>query len=749
MFLYNLYVTNNQIIISYFLDKQSTMKFFNMKALKAMVVLLALPSTLFAQAWITKHGMTSSQYQNEFNVNAQNGYRLTSVNGYTTNGAERYIALWEKVTGPAMVARHSMTASEYQTAFNTYTKQGYRLTQVSGYAVNKVAQFAAIWEKKSGGAWVARHNMTASQYQSAFNTYAGQGYRLQHINGYVVNGVEYFAAIWEKVSGPAWVARHNLTSSQYQTEFNTRNSQGYVLTQVSGYSKNGVDLYAAIWQKISSPLRYARHGVSAVNYQHVVDNMYYQGYRPVCVNAFASGTSSKFNNIWTNTNMSGSDIAKIDAAASSYMNNQGVTGLSIAVTKDGRLVFAKGYGFANPATKEEMSPNHSMRIMSISKPVTSVGIMTLVQQGKLNLDWKVFGPSGILGSKYPTPVGKEKLNNITVRQMLLMTSGLRTCNGESVFWDASKTVADAMNVLMNASDLISNDVNVAFEYSNTNFFILARVIEERSGLSYENFIRTYVLNKAGIGSKMYVGQANGNPKAGEATYTPLTKMNLQQWDGFGGWVARPLDLVNFLRYVDGKTIPSDILSSTNHTTMTTGSMLNSGYGFGWSVNGSLQSHNGCHGSSRSFLVELAGGISYSVIVNSQPLNDGCGWTMKSTMESGLSGVVSYPSYNLFGSTPLAINAKMNDEESDDPSLDLSFNDAKTTENLVKVFPNPGSGGVINFTNAGDILSVTIADATGRTETYKGQDQINTNLKGVLIVKIVTLQGSIIEKVVMN
>jgi len=617
------------------------------KSIAAILVLVLFVQPVSAQAWVARHGLSPADYQSAFNTYTQQGYRLKTMSGYTCGGQEKYIALWEKTSGPEWAARHGLSAQDYQAAFDDFSKKGYRLTWVSGYQVGNQAKFAAIWQKQGGAAWAARHNMTAADYQAAFDSYSKSGYRLIQVCGYVVGGTEYFAAIWDKSAGGAWTARHNMTASQYQQAFNDNAGQGYTLKMVSGYNKGGTDLYAAIWEKISSPLWAARHGVSSANYQYVFDNMYYQGYKPVYLNAYASGGSCEYNGIWTNTNMKGSDIGAIDKAVDQYMSSQNVKGLSLAVCKDGRLVFAKGYGAADPGAGEEMSPDQPMRIMSISKPVTSMGVMTLLDKHKISLDKTVFGPSGILGAKYPTPAGKQKLNNITVRQLLTHTSGLRTCNGEPVFWDKTKTPADAMNVLLNASDLITTDTGKQYIYSNTNYFILARVIEQVSGQSYETYIRSNVLNPAGIGTTMYVGEASGNIRAGEASYSPAYNMNLQLWAGFGGWVARPIDLLKFLNRCDGATPPSDIITNTTHTAMTTGSKQSPGYACGWGVSGNLQNHNGCFGSSRSFLVELAGGISYSVIINSAPSNDDCGWTMKGAIEGGLSKVSGYPGYDLF------------------------------------------------------------------------------------------------------
>jgi hypothetical protein len=152
------------------------------------------------------------------------------------SGKAYYAAIWDKSAGPAWVARHGMTSAQYQQEFDKYGKEGYRLVHVSGYGVSGKAHYAAIWEKKSGPAWAARHGMTSAQYQEEFDKYGQQGYRLVQVSGYNVGGQAYFAAIWEKASGPAWVARHGMASGLYQFEFDKLVQQGYRLILVSGYS---------------------------------------------------------------------------------------------------------------------------------------------------------------------------------------------------------------------------------------------------------------------------------------------------------------------------------------------------------------------------------------------------------------------------------------------------------------------------------------------------------------------------------
>jgi hypothetical protein len=238
--------------------------------------------------FVAKHGLTSQQYQDEFNAWVSQGYCLALVNGYTVKGQDHYAAIWEKRDGPAFVARHGLSGAAYQHEFDTLVAQGYRLRVVSGYEVGGQDRYAAIFEKSPGPAWVARHGLSPQQYQQEFDAHVAQGYRLKLVNGYGVGGQERFAAIWEKDNGPPFVARHGLTSQQYQQEFDVlTGQQGFRLAWVSGYRHANEERFAAIWEKSPSPAWVARHGMSAPVYQGEFNRLVgAEGYRLVQVSGY-------------------------------------------------------------------------------------------------------------------------------------------------------------------------------------------------------------------------------------------------------------------------------------------------------------------------------------------------------------------------------------------------------------------------------------------------------------------------------
>ena len=230
-------------------------------------------------AWQARHGLSSADYQKAFDDLLRQGYRLVEVSGYTDNDNEAYAAIWEQRQGPAWTARHGLTFAQHQQEFDKLVGQGYRPLDVSGYTVQGQDRYASVWEKSAGPPWVARHGLTSTQYQQEFDRLIREGYRLVDISGYTVGGEDRYAAIWEKREGPAWVARNGMTSAQYQQEFNTFSQQNYRLVRVRGWSSGSSAHFAAIWEQTDGPPWVARHGMQATDYQEQFDKLAKGGYR--------------------------------------------------------------------------------------------------------------------------------------------------------------------------------------------------------------------------------------------------------------------------------------------------------------------------------------------------------------------------------------------------------------------------------------------------------------------------------------
>jgi CubicO group peptidase (beta-lactamase class C family) len=575
-------------------------------------------------AWVARHGMTSDQYQDEFNTWVGKGYRLTYVSGYTVGGDPRFAAVWEWSEGPAWVARHGMTADQYQQEFDAQTRAGYRLVLVNGYSVGGSDRYVAIWEQRSGPAWIARHGMTDAQYQQEFDAQVAAGYRLVHVSGYEVAGQARYAAIWEQRPGPAWVARHGLTADQYQHEFDAQVAAGFRLLHVSGYAVGGTPLYAGIWEQSPSSRWMAFHGVPGASYQAKFDELARQGYRPVEVNAYAATGGEQFAGIFMD------DLSAMDRVAVDAMTKYKLPALSVAITKDGRLVYAKAYGTADQAANTPATVSTLFRIASDSKPITSVAIQRLVEQGLVGYDDHVFGPGSLLGTRYgthwndnPLPASYRTLESVTVRHLLTHTGGGWTNDGtDPMFTNPTMSQADLITWTLDNRPL-ANAPGTTYAYSNFGYCVLGRVIEAVTGQGYADWVKANVLTPVGIADMTIAGDTLASRLPNEAVYYSSTGenpygMQVARMDSHGGWLATATDLVRLAVRVDGFATKPDILSSATITTMTTPWAPGQGYAMGWAVN-TLGNwwHTGSLPGTSSILVRTSGGFTWAAITNSR------------------------------------------------------------------------------------------------------------------------------------
>ena len=608
-----------------------------------------------ATPFIARHGLTSAEYQNAYTSFGSSGYRLIKVSGYEVNNSARFAAFWEKTTGPAMRAHHNQTGAQFLTTFQNNVSDGYRMTYIDSYEVGGKIYYASIWNKEGGPAWKAYIGMTSANYQNKFNTFGNDGYRVTCITGARVNGTDYYAAIWKKQGGPAIRAHHGQSPGAYQTTFSKNLNDGYRPVHVSAWAVGGSSRFASVWEKSGGHPLWARHHMTHGQYQSEFENGFYSGYRIRHVNGYSVNGSPRFLAVWDNCNFSAADLQLIQSKVDAYMGAQGLPGLSIAISRKGKLVFARGYGMADTGAGVIMSPRHQLRNASVSKAMTGLAVMKLVEQGQLSLGDKVFGPGELLGTTYGTMPYSNRVRNITVRHLLTHTSGWSNTNG-------SGDVQDPMFMSFNnQSDVIDHMIDTrgvasspgsTYEYLNFGFCVMGRVIERVTGQSYENYVKNAILAPSGI-TRAGIGNTSVNNKLqDEVTYYPSAAYNLRprHMDAHGGWVTSPIDLLKLSVRADGYAYPGDMISPASRADLLNGTAANSTYGLGWFTSNSGQGHNGAMRGTIGFLWQQnSGDISIAVIANRRPgsSQDNFAFGARNMVLDIANSVSEWPAYNLF------------------------------------------------------------------------------------------------------
>ena len=507
----------------------------------AFILGLLMAVDAVAQPWVARHGMTSAQYQSEFNTWTGQGFRLTHVSGYTVAGQARFAAIWEQKPGPAWVARHGLTSAQYQAEFNTWVRQGYRLVVVDGYESAGEARYAAIWEQTSGPAWVARHGMTSGEYQNEFNTWVGQGYRLTWVQGYGVGGFDYYAAIWEKATGPAWVARHGMTSAAYQSEFDTFTARGYRLTHVSGYNAGGTDYYAAIWEAAGGPAWVARHRLTSGGYQHEFTDRYLQGYRLKQVDGYPLGLADRYAAIWeaepnaqSGRYCANGQCFDLDRFADLLTDSlQGIVMKFGFEIRRGLSVIKHAEGLKRTAADPPASAftvSDRFNPASVSKTVTAAAVLQLLAKNRISINTPIYG---YLPTNWTIPQNNK---TITFKEVLTHRSGLRNAVAGGLEYAHVKTL---MQTEINLGDKVE-------EYENVNYAVLRVLVASLDGYSdwvnnpgpntaarFIKYVNASLFNPLGVYGVEY------KPAASSPTLFYPNPAGTSNGTTYGDWSLRP------------------------------------------------------------------------------------------------------------------------------------------------------------------------------------------------------------------
>jgi N-acyl-D-amino-acid deacylase len=346
------------------------------------------------------------------------------------------------------------------------------------------------------------------------------------------------------------------------------------------------------------------------------------------------------------------EMAALDEMMTALMRKWNVPGGAMAVAKEGKLVFAHGYGWADRDAGTPVEPDSLFRIASISKPVTAAAILLLVEQGRLSLDAKALD---VL--KSPIVEGKiqdQRWRQITIRQLLAHTAGFdREKSFDPMF--RCYEIAEATHAPPPADTtaiihyMLGRPLDFApdtkWAYSNFGYCLLGRVIEQVTGRNYADVVQDVVLRPAGI-KRMQIGRTRlsgrlpgevryyvpGDPKCrsvfpDEKEQVPCAngEFYLEALDSHGGWVASATDLVRFATALDGSRKPCLLKPETRRLIETRPPPLaktSAYYGLGWNVRpvgkGANWWHNGSLPGTMTLLVRTHNGLCWAALFNLRP-----------------------------------------------------------------------------------------------------------------------------------
>jgi len=385
------------------------------------------------------------------------------------------------------------------------------------------------------------------------------------------------------------------------------------------------------------------------------------------------------------------ELEAIDHLVQNFMGEHQAPSISVAVTDQGRLVYARAFGYADIATKEQARPESRYRIASISKPVTAAAIFRLIEQGKLTLDTKIFDV--LEGYEPPSEEAnvEERLAHITVLHCLQHSGGWdRGASFDAMF--RSVDFAKALNLPPPADQdaIIRNmmaqpldfDPGTKQAYSNFGYCLLGRVIAKLTGISYEKYVQQQVLAPAGARTMTQGRTAPELRQADEVRYysgyrsssvfedmlgkkvpAPYGAWHLEAMDSHGAWIASAIDLARFAVAFDGDETRSLLKPATLETMFqrptgsaeldVKGKPKERCYAAGWArretADGPVFTHGGALAGTSTYLYKRADGRNWIVLFNARrsPRTSYLPRAIESELNRVLDNVAGWPTHDLF------------------------------------------------------------------------------------------------------
>ncbi len=360
-------------------------------------------------------------------------------------------------------------------------------------------------------------------------------------------------------------------------------------------------------------------------------------------------------------------------------------GGAVALVKDGRLVLRRGYGLADVEADEATRWQDRFRVASVSKPITAAAVMSLVEEGLLDLDEPAFALLDDLPAADPA-AEDPRLAQVTIRDLLQHSGGWdRDASFDPMFFSTQIATAMGVEAPAEAETIVRYMRNVpldfdpgtAYAYSNFGYCVLGRIIERVAGAPYAEVVRERILDPAGIESMALGRSLLEDRLTGEVRYygapgqgvapsvfpgegmVPLEygSFYLEAMDSHGAWVASAPELARFVEAVDGRPDFADVLTPSAIDAMTAQPAVPTWagspywYAFGWLVRPSNGDANWWHGGSlpgtTAKIIRTWDGFTMVALFNARDPQAQVGGAVDAALWEARDTVTAWPDYDLF------------------------------------------------------------------------------------------------------
>jgi CubicO group peptidase (beta-lactamase class C family) len=563
--------------------------------------------------WLSFRDLTGESFGEKFQQYKNAGYIMIDMDGYEASGGIRYSMVWEKnKTNRGWAEYRDMTDDGYHTKWTEMKNQGYRPVDIESYRMGGGQRFAGIWIKNTESYnWASKRGMTKAEFESYKTEQKNAGLKMIDLEMYETSSGIRYASIWVKnYDNTDWKQEHALDRDGYQERINTLSSQGYLITNFDSYKDGGTQRYAFICEKKSGLGYQVRTDRTELEYANMWREYRDKGYRLIDFECYSTSSGMRYGGIWieNNSRFDYNKKEELDNLITKYRNDNNLPGISVAIIKDGDILYRRGFGFADKEGGKVAHGETVYMAASVSKVFGGTLAVKLADEGKLRNGTNVSLNLNNTTRSYLTNVQKSDGSLVTlpakhihtVKQLYAHLGCLQHYDGPEPATQQYNKAIDALTQIWNAGFVAGCTNNTNANYSTHAHTYLAAVLEKVTGRTSAQLVQSELAAPYDLESLRVMYTTSNLPSDYERAKpyeddNSATSYGNNSWKVFGGGLEMSaLDLARFgWKVLDGKIVKPAARDNVLWTRVLSGE----GYGVAWAVGGSSPNRIAEHGGS--------------------------------------------------------------------------------------------------------------------------------------------------------
>ena len=499
-------------------------------------VCTTLLATLASAQVVSYHGVSSATHQAQFTSLSGQGYRLISLAVAGGASSATYTAVWEMVNGPAWVASHGMSASQYATQRAAWIRAGYRAKCVSVAGSGSDTVYAAVFVD-DGAAVTDNSAYTWTAFANACATAQANDQIPVSVDIHGSTLAPLYSAVFEpNTRDTAWGYNLDTDHTEWTETYDAHTPAGARLACIG---MSDAQDYLSVWYDDRIGSTAVRSNYTAAGFGTQVTSLGNSNYDLLCVAAGGSGSSLRIaggfatlrtpqNRVFTVTGQARAEFNAFDQYMASKMTSERARAGSIAIAKDGRLVFARSYTWAEPGYPITQ-PTSLFRVASLAKVPTAIAAHELDERNLLAMSSR---PQALLN--IPFVGGDPRFPNITVQHCLEYRSGLpRNYSPVTIAqWFYGQISAPVILPAVRAfgenwlgTQALEFTPGTYADYANSGHYLVGQVVEDVAGVPLQTFLQNEIYAPLGITRARTAASTTSQLVAGE-TLSHLRELTL-------------------------------------------------------------------------------------------------------------------------------------------------------------------------------------------------------------------------------